>query len=393
MKKNRNRKVVALITICLLSILAFASSGSLAQSTSNANISTSGTLQYPPPTPTPTPPPTPTEYDYIMSISGSNYQILNGNTRTLIYQSTSSSTAFNYLLGSSGIASVGSTLYIEDAGTYTLTSTWHIYVDDVTITCEDGVYLWSTARSTPSDINNIMIFLHGDGITWIGGEIDGNGINQQPSPTTLITGANFYDGFDCDGAYCLIKDATVHDCRCYGILSANGATADHFGVVHCTVYNCGANGISASCGTATGTNNYFTHNTVYNCGDVGIDSYGYDTIITDNTIYNCGINFPPFYGYVNPGGWGIGIEMAGGSGGGTYLFIANNTISECLDGIVVGGSGNFNYVLISGNHIVNGPISGDWVGIWLYGGSSGVHNDIIEYNTVAGYAWGIYLLG
>ena len=71
------------------------------------------------PTPTPTLTPTPTQapapptgtYSYTMDISGSNYRILN-SARTVIYQSTSSSSAFNWLLGSGRNAASGSTVYV-----------------------------------------------------------------------------------------------------------------------------------------------------------------------------------------------------------------------------------------------------------------------------------------
>jgi hypothetical protein len=330
-------------------------------------MSVSGTVQ-----PTPTPPPTPTQYSYIISVSGSNYQILNGATMAMLYQGTSSSQVFNYLLGSSGTASNGNTVYVE-AGAYSVAGTWNVYKANIALTFQSGAVLTAV-----NNFNNIILALHANGVTVSGVTINGNGANQSPAANAYVTGSNFNDGIDIFNDDCLIEYSTIYNCRCYGILSAYGSTADNVGVMNCKVYNCGANGISVSCGTATGTNFYIINNEVYGCGDVGIDSYGYDTIITGNYVHDIG-STAPMDGY-NNAAWGIGIEMGGGTGSGKYLLIAGNTVNNCAGdggsggGIVTVGSGSLNNIIIAGNTIDNGG----WAAIQL--GSSS--NDFIEYNTI-----------
>jgi hypothetical protein len=321
-----------------------------------------------------------TQYSYIISVSGSNYQILNGATRALLYQSTSSSTAFNYLLGSSGVASSGSTVYVE-AGAYSVAGTWNVHKANIALTFQSGAVLTAV-----NNFNNIILAVRANGVTVSGVTINGNGLNQSPAANEYVTGANDNNGIIVFNDDCLIKDSTVYNCRSYGILSAYNAVADNFGVMNCKVYDCGANAISASCGTATGTNAYFINNEVWGCGDVGIDSYGWDTVITGNYVHDIGSS-APMWGY-NNAGWGIACEMGGGTGGGKYILIAGNTVDNCAGdsgsggGIVTVGGGSISNIIIAGNTIDYGG----WAAIQL-GTSS---NDFIIFNTVTHTATGRY---
>jgi parallel beta-helix repeat protein len=321
------------------------------------------------------------QYSYVMSISGSNYQVLDGTTRAVLYQSTSSSKMANYLLGSSGIAAAGSSVYVE-MGAYSVDATWNIYKNNVQMVFSPQAVL-TRARDT-STVGSPVLWLYGNNIIISGATIDGNGFNQYPAPTTYVTGTNWHGGINIAGSNCLIQYSTIYNCRCYGIWTAWQRTADRAGVMNCVVHDCGANGISSSVGIAYATNSYFINNEVYNCGDVGIDSYGYDTIITGNYVHDCGPGVS-LYGYNNAGG-GISIEAGYGTSG-KYIFVAGNTVSNCHDCIYVEGYGSdFHNVLISGNTLS----AATWAGIRLSTVGS-TSDSIIEYNNITNAQYGIYL--
>jgi len=324
--------------------------------------------------------------------------MLNGATKAVLYQSTSSSRVFNYLLGSSGVASSGNTVYIE-SGAYTVDATWGIYVSDVTVTFQSGAVL-TAVNDMPNmwgqtGVGSPVMWLYGNNIIVSGVTINGNGLNQAVSATTYLSGANYCAGIMFNGNNSLVEYSTIYNCRSYGTITGDGVTTNNNGVMNCLIYDCGANGLNAWSGD---NGSYFINNNVYDCGDVGIDSYGLNTIITGNTVYNVGWTttgqtaiYGTMYGY-NNAGWGIAIEessgqspAAGGSGSGNYLFIAGNTVSTTSFGIVVDGSGNgnINYVLISGNSVTT----------TLYWGLRlrDTSYDIVEYNTITTASIGVYL--
>lgn len=323
------------------------------------------------------------QYSYIISVSGSNYQVLYGSNSSLIYQSTTSATAWNYLLGTSGIASAGSTVNVL-AGAYTITASWTVYKSNVQITFNSGAVM-TMAAHTPS----AMMEIHANGVIINGGEFDGNAANQDPSPTTFLIGTPWgsywthQNGILIYGSNCLVEYATVHDCRYCGIVAMYGSSGN--GVMNCTVYNIGANGIMS--GWTNVNTAYFINNLVYHCYDVGIDSYGIDTKITGNIIHDCDDDCP-YYGAVNSA-WGIAIEANGGSTG-NYLLIAGNTISNCSTAWGNGGAGvalvggSPTRVLVSGNTISN-VASGQWEGIRC----TSISNCIIEFNDITNFQRGI----
>lgn len=331
-----------------------------------------------------------TSYSYIITISGSYYQVLNGTTNAVLYQSTSSSAAFNYLLGSSGIASDGATVYIE-AGAYSVPSSWTIYKNSIYITCQSGAVLTKNAGTNDAVIavygsNNII-----DGIT-----IDGNWLNQSPPASTYLaqSGADsnkvgvLYYGSASNN---LIKNSIIHGCRAFGVKGQWDATGGNNGVINSIIYDIGANGLSTAMPAITSNNgDYFVNNEVYNCNDVGIDSYGYNTKITGNYVHDIGTN-TAMYGFVNSG-WGIAIESGGGTGNGAYVLIAGNTVANCIHGdgnaacgIVVQGSGSLLNVLIVGNTVTNIQS----IGISLAGWYGSASNNIVEYNTINTAQYGI----
>ena len=369
---KQKKKAIALAALLIMAFLVFATV--MLFYDKNTQVSPTPTAI---PSLAPTPTPTPASklaglYSYIMSVSGSNYQILN-SAGFVIESSTSSSIAFNYLLGSSGVASSGNSVYVE-SGAYAVSVTWNIYVNNVTVTFQSGAVLTAV-----NNFNSEVMWIYGHNVIISGVTINGNGLNQSPSAKRLLTGANFNDGVIFQGANDLIEYSTVYNVRTFGITTPYETACSNLGVVNCTVYDCGANGIMA--GDPTVTDAYFINNVVYSCGDVGIDSYGTNTIITGNYVHDCGGGAspaPPMYGY-NNGGWGIGIEDGAGSGNGSYVFIAGNTIVDCGQGIYVGGNyPTINYVLISGNTVTN-QYDGGYGGSIVLDGSS---YSIIEFNTI-----------
>jgi hypothetical protein len=325
------------------------------------------------------------QYSYIIRVSGSNYQVLYGSDSSLIYQSTTSATAWNYLLGRNGIASAGSTVNVL-AGAYTITAPWTVYKNNVQIYFNSGAVM-TMAAHTPS----AMMEIHANGVTINGGEFDGNAANQDPSPTTFLIGDPWgsywthQNGIYIFGSNCLVEYAAVHDCRYCGIITMYSTSYSNNVVMNCTVYNIGANGIMAAQGG--GSNNAFINNLVYHCYDVGIDSYCTDTKITGNIVHDCDSDCP-YYGAVNSA-WGIAIESGGGSSG-NYLLIAGNTVSSCSTAWGNGGAGvalvggSPTRVLVSGNTISNAA-SGQWEGIRC----TGISNCIIEFNDITNFQRGI----
>jgi hypothetical protein len=309
-----------------------------------------------------------------MSSSGSNYQILN-SANTIIYSSTSSSTAFNYLLGSSGIANSGSSIYVA-SGTYTVDSTWNINKASTTITFASGATLTETApTSLPANIiinsNNVII----TGLT-----LNGNGLNQSPSPKTIVTGDSYNNGIYVYGSNCLIQNSIIYNIRYFGIVTY----ASNTGVTNCKIYNCGTNGISAYPGSP---NSYFTNNEVYGCADVGINSQAPNTIITGNYVHDINPSSCPISGYQNSYE-GIMCEAgATGTGNGKYLLITGNTITNCNDcGIVLAGSTTLNYIMISGNTVTN-----CWYGVWISSTPNYSQYNVAEFNAFTGCHNGIAL--
>ncbi len=338
----------------------------------------------PTPTPTASPIPIPTStiasYSYVMTTSGSNYQILN-SANTIIESSTSSSTAFNWLLGSGGHAESGSNIYVE-SGAYSVDSTWQININSITVTFQSGTILTAIPHSDPTNQNDVVMTLNGNNIIVSGMTINGNGLNQLPSPTTMLTGANFNNGITYSGNNITIKNCTIYNIRCFGIISAYRAGGNINTVTNCLVYNCGANAISSDPTTNT---NYFVNNTIYGCSDVGISSEGLSDVVTGNNVYNCWSSYCPMYGYGNSY-WGIGVETGHGTSS-SYLLVTYNTLSN--DGIGI-WTNSGNYILISGNTLTNCNLQNYGAAIDINPNSS---YNTIESNTITATSKGIAIEG
>jgi hypothetical protein len=303
---------------------------------------------------------------YIIGVSGSDYQVLNGATNQVLYQNPSSSAACNYLLGPSAIAKSGDTIYIK-SGAYTVDATWHITVSGVNLTFQPEATLTATANLN----TNIVLLTNVNNCVISGVTIDGNKAHQSAINDCIGITEN-----GCSNV--VVTNAYIHDCRQFGFSTASSTNC---GISNSIVTYCGWNGINlGGCGNpATEQSCYATNNEVYHCSDVGITSYGTNSIITGNYVHDMDQN----EGFAGVGAaashWGIAVEDGGGSGGGNYLFIANNTIDKTSIGIAVSPAiGNaMNYILISGNTLKN--IWDNWNPAIYISASS---YDILEFNSI-----------
>jgi parallel beta-helix repeat protein len=313
-----------------------------------------------------------------MDVSGSNYQILN-SASSVIYTSTSSSTAFNYLLGPSGIAPAGSTINVE-AGAYTVDSTWNININSITVTFQTGTTLTATnAHNAGND--GIAINANNDIITGL--TFNGNGLNQYPTPTTTLSSNTYdqmYNGISTHGANnALIENSTIYNWRCFGICIYDG---NNNGVVGCTIYDIGANCLSDGIPC---TNTYFVNNILYGCSDVGISFQGTNGIATGNTLNQMNAaTAPPMHGF-QQSYWGIGFESAsGGTGNGNYALVAGNTITNTGYAITLEGAGPQNYVIVSGNTIATSAMA-------IVLATNPSNYNIVEFNTITTSSVPIYI--
>jgi hypothetical protein len=284
----------------------------------------------------------------------------------VIKSSTSSSTVFNWLLGSGGYASSGSTVYVK-SGSYLVDSTWNINVNSAYVSFQSGAilkaknYLDGTVLVVNS--NNVVI----DGVT-----IDGNAYNQNPGSNI----SNAPDGIIIWGSYCVVTNSVIHNCLGYGVETIVGHNS---GIQNSKIYDIGWNGFTAY----NAPNSFCINCEVYRCSDVGIDSYASDCVFTGNYVHDMSV-------YIAGGEnslWGIALEgdtggsysWGTGTGNGNYFLIANNTITNCAVGIIAGTSTNSgDYLLISGNTLINCTTTHFYSAIDLYHSSS----SIVEYNNI-----------
>ena len=346
-----------LILLVLDSLLAGVSAASLSYSQS---ISFYGTIMNPTPTPTPTGP-----YSYIISVSGSNYQMTDGTTGQIVFQSTNSSQVFSNVVGN---CSAGGSIDVK-SGVYTVTATWLISgVNGITLNFENGAKLVAG-----NGLNSDVLWLSNSNNDLINGiTIDGNAANQAPLSGKGITIAGSNDE---------VNNALIYDCSDFGVQTYRWAhsgsgyiqvTPTHSGVINSKIYNCGSNGVTFVNGSISC---YLINSEIYGCSDVGASTCGVGTLITGNYIHDLN-------GTTGSGGnakWGIAVEA------GYNDVITGNTVLNCSVGIHV----NQNNCTISDNTISNSTF-----GIELNGKEEGCSYNTVEDNYVglAGSV-GIFLTG
>jgi len=315
------------------------------------------------PTPTPTPQPA---YNYVIGISGSNYHVLNGATDQVLYQSTSFSSTFNYLLGSGGIAQSGDSVYIE-SGDYSVDSTLTIY-KSVQLTLAPwskstdisgmNIATGGAILTAKNGLNNAVITIYASNVNVNGGTIDGNGLNQSPAANQMVSGSINSNGLTFAGTVSnvAIENMAIRNVRGFGLTPNWAAVVNNIGARNCLVYNIGTNGLDTANGGGSSTNVYFINNEVWGCSDVGIGSWYGDTnsIIKDNYIHDHDPAHTTMYGYANSY-WGIGFECGTGTGTNNYYKVENNTINNVAVGIITNPTqgGTMNYISITGNKISN----------------------------------------
>ena len=300
---------------------------------------------------------TPTEtYTYIISVSDSNYQMKDGITGQIVFQSTNSSQVFSNVVGN---CSVGSSIDVE-SGVYAVNTMWTmIHVNNVTMNFENGAELVAG-----NGLDSSVLMLYESNNNLINGiTINGNAANQVLVPSgAVFTSPN---GITILGSNNKVDNALIFNCRQVGVeIWGTGVlgTAVHSGVVNSLIYDCGWNGI-----TIGDVNDYVINNEIYGCGDVGVSTYGVSTLITGNYIHD--MNGTTGFNNAN---WGIGVE------GGDSHVITQNTIQDCSVGITNSG---FNNCTISENTITNvGYVSVN--PLWLGGGEYGISLSG-KYNIVA----------
>jgi parallel beta-helix repeat protein len=310
-------------------------------------------------------------YSYIISVSGSNYQMTDGTTGQIDYQSTNATQVVNDAIGNL-TQSGGSILF--SGGTYNLNGSITVKnKDNITLAFENGAALFVTnGMNTPAMFINLA-----DNCIISGATINGNAANQ------IITGPMVKDpdGILIAGSSNVkIDNALIYNCRVYGvnIIAGSGLDAINCGVINSKLLNCGWNGINlGGSNSAMELSLYAINNEVTGSSDVGITTYGIGNIIQSNYIHDMNGTTGSVPGSDAP--WGIGIE------GGSNDIITQNTLQDCASGIVMGSwGGGWSNCTISNNFITNSgtytPISGAQ-GILLQSGSR--YNSITD-NYVAG---------
>lgn len=304
-------------------------------------------------------------YSYIISVSDSNYQMINGTTGQIIFQSTNSSQVFSNVVGN---CSVGSSVDVE-SGVYAVNTMWTmIKVNNVTVNFEQGAEL---VAGNNLNTSVLMLFQsNNDSINGI--TIDGNAANQAvvDGDTWNCGGGLWYmqtDGVYIAGSNDEVNNAFIYDCRMIGVqIWVDGAfgNAVNSGVVNSKIYDCGWNGFTA--GNPFDLNCYLINSEVYGCSDVGASTYGTCSLITGNYVHDLN-------GTTGGGGnaeWGIAVE------GGCNSTITQNTIQNCSIGIEDSGLNN---CIISNNLVVGASQNRPQYGIVL---SNGYGTGGCEYNSV-----------
>jgi len=265
---------------------------------SSVTLSSSGVVQQPPAT----------TYSYIIRVSGSNYQMTDGTTGQIDYQSTKATQVINAAIGN--LTQGGSILF--SAGTYNLNgSITGENKGNITLAFENGATLF-----VANGMNKAAIVLTGCS-NWLiqNPTINGNAANQAVGGGSRPHGIEIVSSNNCqvDGAY-------IYNCRLFGFYTFSNAV--HNGITNSKIFNCGWNGMNLG-GDANEYSNYAIHNEVAYCSDVGITSYGFDNVIQDNYVHD--MNGTTGYG----GGtrWGIGVE------GGGNTTITGNHVVNCEVGI------------------------------------------------------------
>ena len=314
-------------------------------------------------------------YSYIISVSGSNYQMKNGTTRQIVFQSTNSSKVFSNVVGN---CSVGSSIDVE-SGVYAVNTMWLVNgINNITVNFENGAKLVAGNNLNTA----VLVLYNSDNCIIDGVEIDGNA-NQQIEGSGFTWNGLFMeaDGIFVSGNNDRVQNAVVYNCRMVGVdIFAITGTVNNSGVTNSLIYDCGWNGINAGGSWYTSFNCYAINNEVYGCGDVGINSNGNNGLIQGNYVHDMN-------GTTGDGNTHSGILNEGGN----YTVITLNTVRNAAIAIGIAGQ-NYpcppaNYGTVSYNEITNCTSSG----VVVFGGANSGPNaygtwavgNIVAYNTIS----------
>ena len=364
------KQILALLAVIIV-LAVFSAKACIAYQQTFLTVKSSGFVQQA------TPPPPLGKYSYIMSVSGSNYHMIDGATGQLVFQSASSSQVFSNVVGN---CSVGSSVYVE-SGLYVVNTMWTMLdVNNVTLNFEAGAQL---IAGNGLDTSVLMIgepYYPSNNITVNGITINGNAANQ------VITYSNSWNegevvqypnGLGVSGSNDKIIDAKITNCRVMGVSFFWTASGGQFtyetndGITNSQIYNCGWNGITFY-GSPVSTNFYLTDSTIWGCSDVGVSlTGGVNISVSGNYVYDMS-------GTTGSENSEVAIAIEGG-GDDT---ITNNTIYDSCIGISNSGWSNN---LIANNTI---SVSSSYYVSYGSGGSLSSNNPVIYHET-----WGIVSSG
>lgn len=322
-------------------------------------------------------PTTLSNFTYRVGKSGIYYQLKNGTSDQIIFQSPSSSQVFNSAIGN---CSAGSSIDFEP-GLYVVDKMWSMLdVSNITLSFQQGSELLARDNLDTSVLMVGMPYNPSNNITITGITINGNAEKQE------ITYSNSWNqgeviqypnGITLAGSNNTITNARIYNCRVMGIAVAWTANNGDFtpetnnGIAFSEIYDCGWNG-AIFYGSPLSTNSYLTKSRVGSCSDAGVSvTGGINTLISGNYFHDMNTST----GSENSR---VGIAIEGGS---------NSTIS---DNIIINsciGIGNWGY---PNNKIVNNwiSVSGDFYVSYGSGGSWHPNNPTVFHET-----WGIVSSG
>jgi hypothetical protein len=314
-----------------------------------------------------------TDYNFtIAQNSTSNYVI--AKNQSIMYNNVIDYLAFNTALG---YLPTGGSIY-TNTGTYTLNSSITANnVDNITMAFNSSALLYAdNALNAP-----VILTINCDNWSFENVTISGNAENQVAGAGNALSP----NGISIrGGSNVLIDNATIYNCRVYGIIIWAYSTfgdAHDSGVTNSDVYNCGWNSI-----TVGDLDNYVTNCNIYGSSDVGVSLYGVSTLVNKNYIHDLngttGGGGNAKYGVATEGdvpayslitnntclNLGTGVFLNQG-----YNIVTNNSFTNCNNTVV---SATVGYDTITRNTITN----------WGYGAGyypSGVLFDNSDNNIVS----------
>ncbi len=369
------KKILVILSLFLMLVLVFPN-GVKSQPVASVTLQSSGVILQA----------SPSEYAYIMSVSGSTYQMKDGTTGQILFQSTDSSRVFSNIVGN---CSDGAKVLVE-GGTYLVTSSWTMSdVNGVTLDFAGARLVAANNLNTP-----VLIVLNVDSSVINDVEIDGNAENQQ-----VIAGIGPVGILIIDSTNSYVDGANIYNARVYGFYSyqAYGGVTANNGIINSLVTNCGWNGITLGWdGRETGL--YAINNEVAYASDVGISAQGRNNIVQDNYVHDINGNTG-----TNNARWGIATEAGSGhlisgntitnvnmglvSTAPSNTFTGNSVTGSSVFGVQIEGAGTAN--VVSGNTISNYG----YRGVQIYGANSRIENNQISSTDTSSWRSAVEIMG